>query len=95
MNDARQCLVRGDYVGAFLLYDEACDLEVSISGGLGETSISGYEAGEFVERLLNTPDGALMQVLQSDRVSIGKKKGLIRGLDAEVEENAFRASPNQ
>jgi len=93
LRDARQSLVRGQHVDAFLLYGQAVNLECSISGGLGETSISPYEAGRYVERLMNTPDGALMQVLQSDRVPIERRKDILRNLAEKIEKGGFPDVP--
>jgi hypothetical protein len=94
LSDARRSLVHGDYVKALLCYDEAVELECLISGGLGETSISPYEAGLFVERLLNTPDGALMQILQSDQICTDRKKCLLRNLEEKIEKKHFPDHPH-
>lgn len=89
LDDARQSVDRGDYVDALLSYNKAVELECALRGGLGEDSISPYEAGEFVERLLNTADGALMQILQSVRIPIETKRDLLRNLEWKVEKGDF------
>ncbi len=89
LDDARQSVDRGDYVDALLSYNKAVELECALRGGLGEDSLSPYEAGEFVARLLNTADGALMQILQSVRIPIETKRDLLRNLEWKVEKGDF------
>jgi len=42
---------------------------------------------------MNTPDGALMQVLQSDRVPIERRKDILRNLAEKIEKGGFPDVP--